>query len=338
MDFSVIIPTRDRARLLDRCLRSVAALEDPPDEVLVIDNGSTDSTLDVVASHRENGAGRLSLHHEPTPGLLSGRHRGVKEARGDILVFIDDDVELDRSWMSAIKEAFSDEATALVCGPSHGRYEIEPPDWWEPLWVHDEEGSRCEWLSLLDLGRERRIVDPSFVWGLNFSIRRSALDGLGGFHPDNMPSELERFQGDGEAGLTRQARASGALAVYHPQAAVSHLITADRLGIPYLLRRVRYQGICDSFTAIRAERGARWRTTEWIGVRSALVRMVRGITGMSGIARAISKAYADGYRDHQREVRRDPKLLEWVCRDSYWDYTFPGWENVDTDGPSRRSS
>ncbi len=334
MDVSVIIPTRDRAQLLDRCLRSLATLDRAPTEILVIDNGSTDSTTEVVASHRARGGDLLRLHHEPIPGLLSGRHRGVKEASGDILVFIDDDVEPDRSWMSAIGEAFADEGTSLVCGPSRARFEIDPPGWWDPFWVHDENGSRCEWLSLLDLGRHPRRVDPSFVWGLNFAIRRTTLEALGGFHPDNMPATLERFQGDGETGLTRKAKASGAVAVYHPEAMVVHVITADRLDVSYLLRRVRYQGICDSFTAVRAGGRPWWSATAWTMLRSSLTRMMRRGRSASDMARAVSKAYVEGYLYHQREVRRDPRLLEWVSRPTYWNYTLPAWEGDQPDAPS----
>src|SRR5688572_12584126 len=91
---SVIIPTRDRAGLLECCLESLTRQTLPRDEfeVLVVDNGSTDSTPEVA----KRFSGRLNLVYvlEPEPGLHSGRHAGVRNARADVLLFGEDDLDV----------------------------------------------------------------------------------------------------------------------------------------------------------------------------------------------------------------------------------------------------
>ena len=89
-----------------------------PVEVIVVDNGSTDRTEATFKAAR----GAFSKHkwryvYEPMPGLLSGRHRGAREAKGDVLAYLDDDVVLAPTWLEALEEAFRDRKAVLVGGP-----------------------------------------------------------------------------------------------------------------------------------------------------------------------------------------------------------------------------
>jgi glucosyl-dolichyl phosphate glucuronosyltransferase len=96
---SVIIPTRNRAELLRAALLSLSLQTLPPEdfEVLVVDNGSTDHTKKVVNGF--NGLMHLRYFFDPTPGLHVGRHRGLREASGEILVYGDDDIEALPTWL-----------------------------------------------------------------------------------------------------------------------------------------------------------------------------------------------------------------------------------------------
>jgi glycosyltransferase involved in cell wall biosynthesis len=91
-DISVILCTRNRAASLDTALRSLTACAtaDLNWELLVIDNGSTDQTALVAASYHDRLPIRTIL--EPTAGLSHARNRGVAEATGEWLVWLDDDV------------------------------------------------------------------------------------------------------------------------------------------------------------------------------------------------------------------------------------------------------
>jgi O-antigen biosynthesis protein len=88
---SVVLPTYNRAHLLPRTLRSVSAQTFGDFEVLVVDDGSTDDSASVVAAH---GDGRVRYLRQPAnAGVGAARNRGLREARGDLIAFLDSDDE-----------------------------------------------------------------------------------------------------------------------------------------------------------------------------------------------------------------------------------------------------
>jgi glucosyl-dolichyl phosphate glucuronosyltransferase len=336
MDISIVIPTFNRSALLRRTLQSLA-LSIPYSEaveILVIDNGSTDKTADTVHEIRQ----AFTRHnwryvYEGTPGLLAARHRGYQESSGNILAYLDDDVLVAADWLNGLKDAFSDPIAALVGGPSRPRYESNPPAWLEALWLKLEGGRSLGWLSLIDLGTDKKSIDPCFVFGLNYSVRRSVLQECGGFNPDTFPTGLQRYRGDGETGLSHKLSTTGHKALYHPDVAVTHLIPASRLALKALEHRGYSQGISDSYTRIRSEGGmpaapaGTWkdsfRPLKRNFYRAAFLTRCEAMA----IGKLIGLAYTRGMAFHQNEVRNDPILLEWVLRPDYLDFKLPkGWQ------------
>ncbi len=332
---SIIIPTLNREKSLTLALESLAAQNFPADkfEILILDNGSTDGTKSVS----EAFISRYSTHQiryilEPEPGLLSGRHRGAREAREEILTFVDDDIEADVNWLQAIADSFADTGVQLVGGRNLPKYEIEPPEWIEWFWYEHPCGRFCGYLSLLDFGSDVREISANYVWGLNFSIRKRALFELGGFRPDCLPARLQHFQGDGETGLTMQANQLGYRAIYQPGALVFHHISKERLTPEYFEKRFFYQGICDSYAQIRESQGKLKETSPQERVKAALLSLKEPLLIASGrvklsekqkLHRRFDKAYRKGYEFHKTAVRNNPKLLDWVLKKDYWDYTLP---------------
>jgi len=333
---SIIVPTYNRATALRKTLGSVATVvkRSDPAEIIIVDNGSTDNTAEVCKGVNNAFPDRRWIYaYEPMPGLLSGRHRGAKEAQGEILVFLDDDVLVAPGWLEALQEAFADSSIALVGGPSRPSYEMEPPDWLEGLWWIAEEGRYCSALSLMDLGSSIKPNDALLVYGLNYSIRRTVFEECGGFHPDCIRKKLQRYQGDGESGLCLKIKEKRLGVLYHPEAAVSHVIPPWRFTPESLEQRAFYQGVCASYTQIRRERRvpsapdrswkdtfrpAKWRLERMMLLRNPTVKKIH---------RLMARAYYDGMQFHRKEVRQDPTLLEWVLRDNYFDYRLPaGWE------------
>lgn len=330
MTISVVIPTLNRAPSLALTLQSLIAQQYPAGlwDVLVADNGSTDNTREVTeAVIRGNTGLNLGYVYEPVPGLLSGRHRGAMETRGDILVFIDDDIDAHPGWLAAVARAFEDPAVHLVGGRNLPRYEVSPPAWLDEFWEPTPYGGRmCGWLSLLDLGDRTMDVDPGYVWGLNFAIRRQTLLEAGGFHPDCIDKSLQHWQGDGETGLSDKLRAAGRRAVYQPDAVVYHRTPASRLTVEYFENRAFYQGVCDSYSHIRSQGGLRkpWSIGHWIGALRRGLRSVFNAAAASQIRRRVDAAYAAGYAFHQTAAQSNPAVLAWVLRADYWDYQLPG--------------
>jgi hypothetical protein len=109
---------------------------------------------------------------------------------------------------------------------------------------------------------------------------------------------------------------------------VQHEVPTSRLTIGYFEQRYYFQGVCDSYTRIRAERTATHAKRSWKDPLRRIRRLVLDAacadeTPVNGLRHQTRRAYAAGYAFHREEVRRDPKLLEWVLRKDYWDYQVP---------------
>jgi glucosyl-dolichyl phosphate glucuronosyltransferase len=339
MKASVIVPTLNRSALLRETVSSIILQTFTVDqfEVVVVDNGSTDNTRKIVESLIENHPRhQIRYVYEPEPGLLAGRHRGTHEAVGDLLIFVDDDIEAVPGWLTAIVAGFDDAQVQLVGGRNLPKYEIDPPAWIESFWEPASGGGHyCWYLSLLDLGDEKRRIVPNYIFGLNFAIRRQALMDLGGFHPDRMSGDLEQFGGDGETGLSMAAEARGFVAMYQPAATVYHATPADRMTKGYFVGRSYAEGISDSYTQVRRNGlpsvtllskirrlgGRIIRRVNRLGQTTVVVRPDDG--SAAALHKRVEEARTVGFAFHQRAIRADRKVLDWVLRPDYWDYRLP---------------
>jgi len=255
VELSVIIPTLNRASYLRRSLASIVDQTFPAEryEIIVVDNGSTDNTKEVVDELSGRSNTKFRYFYEPIPGLHNGRHRGAREAHADILVYGDDDTLADREWLEGIWESFTDSSVGIAGGKVLPEWEEEPPQWVLDFWVKNDIGRYLGYLSLIDLGDEKKFIPPGYTYGCNFAVRKKVLFECGGFHPDGMPQELIRFRGDGETALSLTISNSGYKILYNPKASVKHIIPKSRLSEDYFCTRFFNQGISDSFTEIRNE-------------------------------------------------------------------------------------
>lgn len=115
---SVVVTTCADPEMTGRCLTTLFRCSEQPDEVIVVDNRPTGSTL--REGLRQQGIASLAqIADEPTPGLSTARNAGLHVASGDIVAFLDDDVIVDPDWLRAIRQTFHQEpeTTACVTGP-----------------------------------------------------------------------------------------------------------------------------------------------------------------------------------------------------------------------------
>lgn len=111
---SVVIPARDEARLLGACLDALGAQTDPVDEIIVVDNGSTDGTAAVARSR----AGVMVVS-EPRPGITFARGTGMDAATSAVIARIDADTLVTPTWARAIRGACGkDPEPAGLAGPA----------------------------------------------------------------------------------------------------------------------------------------------------------------------------------------------------------------------------
>jgi glycosyltransferase involved in cell wall biosynthesis len=315
---SVVIPTLNRSRLLGATLLSLTKQTFPTKdfEVLVIDNGSTDDTGNLVAQFQSHFP-HLKYCIEKKAGLHEGRHRGLAESSGDILVFADDDIEALTTWLEGIHESFQNEKTGLVGGKNIPNYESEPPAWIESLWEVTDHGRYITYFSLLDLGEEVKEIDPHFVFGCNFAIRKSILLQARGFHPDGMPTPLLKYRGDGETYVANQVQALGFRTIYNPKASVKHWVPASRMNLDYIKKRAFAEGITQSYIDTRK------KNLEKVEKEFTLLSSVKSVKKtiseffLGDLKKQILKSFREGYNFHQSELRKDKDLLSWVLKDSY---------------------
>ena len=131
MSVTVAICTWNRSAELRKTLDRMRELEVPVAvewELLIVNNGSTDDTDAVVESF--NGLLPVRLLHEPAPGLSRARNVAIAEAKGDVLLWTDDDVVVGPRWMTALLAGLQSLAAGLVFGRSEPVWPGEPPNWY----------------------------------------------------------------------------------------------------------------------------------------------------------------------------------------------------------------
>lgn len=326
---SVIIPTRNRAELLDCALRSITLQTLPRSdyEVLVVDNGSTDGTAQVVAAHKSVHV-NLGSVYAPKPGLHAARHEGMTVSKGEILVFADDDIEAQPTWLQTVSQCFSDSCVAMVGGNNYPKFMVAPPWWIRNLW------NRNRWfgykaipaLSVLEFLWGRHEISPYWVWGCNFAIRKDVLLAAGGFHPDGMPQDLIRFRGDGETHVSRFVADSGMKCVFHPGASVYHKVPASRMTYQYFYQRGYNQGVSDSYTVLRDAKfqvndGPSFCRMAWHKSRQLLREDVDRFFLCKDACRALQSykiGHHNGYAYHQKMYQEDANVREWVHMERYY--------------------
>ncbi len=200
-----MIPTRGRADYLDVTLASVtpqAATEGA--EVIVVSDGPDPDTATVAARH---GARLVSL---AAPRCLNAaRNAGVAAARGELIVFVDDDIAAAPGWLHAILAgAAAAPDHDVFGGPIRARLEGGGPR---------ACGREPAPITTLDLGAADR--DCEFVWGANMAIRARTLERLGGF------DETLSGRGDEEE-WERRYLAAGGRVRYLAAAGLEHRRTA----------------------------------------------------------------------------------------------------------------
>ena len=250
IDASIIIPTYNRSQNLRRVLESICKLDYPREnfEVVIIDNNCTDDTPVVAKQYKQRGL-NIQYVKEPRLSFTCAREAGAKVAVGAIQNYIDDDIEVDKGWLSAIMEIFhTDPKAGIVAGHIEPAFEASP----EP-WVLSAQ-EMFNGLSLCNYSKE--ISDAPGACGPSFSVRASVLKEVGGWPPDSIgvdsfkkAGSVERIHvGPGDWGLNLKVKKAGYAIKFVPRALVHHYIPPERLTWRWWVGRHKGEGYMLAFT------------------------------------------------------------------------------------------
>jgi glycosyltransferase involved in cell wall biosynthesis len=279
---TVAVCTLDRASVLAGCLDAldVQSPRPPGIDVLVVDNGSTDDTAAVVAAHAS--ARRVV---EPVRGLSHARNAALREARSDLVAFLDDDARPEPGWADALVAAADRwPGAGAIGGPVVLEWLAPRPAWLGP------ELER--WYSGRDLGAAARVLgEGEHPVGANLAVRRGAASDVGGFDP-----ELGRvgasLGSEEEIDLLRRLRSAGWDVGWEPAASVRHLVEPERMRVRWLVRRAWAQGRSDAVVAARQAEPPSRRTRSSVLLRgwpSAIREVVAADHRRSAVVREVMR-------------------------------------------------
>lgn len=127
---SVIILTANRRSLLERTLHALEAGKRTPEQVVVVNNQSTDDTADYLKS--ASFSFKLTAIDGPTGSFAECRNAGVEAAESDLIAFLDDDCEADRFWLARMVEAIEANQWAAAGGAVIPADALPSPEWYSP--------------------------------------------------------------------------------------------------------------------------------------------------------------------------------------------------------------
>jgi glycosyltransferase involved in cell wall biosynthesis len=226
--YTVALCTHNHADRLPRTLADFPGVRPPQAEweLLIIDNASSDATPALLAGNPWPVGWNVRVVREAKLGLSNARNRAIREARGEYIIFLDDDETADPDWLCAFERLIEAHAPDAFGGRIDVLFEdIRPP------WLRDEllgflgQVNRADQVSPL--------TEPaSYFHGGNFGFRRVVCDTVGGFDAD-----LGRKGGDNTGGeevdFYRRLLTAGFKVWWTPEAVIHHRIQAIKLDRGY---------------------------------------------------------------------------------------------------------
>jgi GT2 family glycosyltransferase len=213
---ALVILLYQSAEYVGPCLSSVAALERPPDELIVVDNASTDGSAELARQElAQLGLEGRVIALERNLGCCGGNNVGWRATHSDVVVFLNPDTEVTPTFLVELQRAMCDQPHVGIVGcriyyPGTRRLQHAGGRVW-PNGRTEHFGAGQE-----DAGQFEEPRDCDYVTGAGFAVRRSILEELGGFSGDFFPAYFE------EVDLCTRARQRGWRVLYWPRAVMYH--------------------------------------------------------------------------------------------------------------------
>lgn len=230
---SVVVCTYNREDLITGCLDSLAdqTADSSSFEVLVIDNNSTDNTNHLVRNYSR--LSNLRLISEPMQGLSHARNRGLQEAEGDYVAYLDDDARAESHYIQNILKLLGQFSDTVDCygGPILPFYTTEKPAWfkdeYETMHLHKTTGFQ-------KFGKT--FSGSNMIW------RKSLLVELGGFNPEFGMSGEKMILGEETHLFNKLWSTQKPRLYYSSDLLVYHWVPPEKMTVRYRLKRAYASG------------------------------------------------------------------------------------------------
>ena len=240
---SVIVCTYNREKYIGPLLESIAANDLPQSEyeIILVDNNCTDNTHQVcdafVSAHPDV---RFRYVKEKEQGLSAARNKGIKDAKGDILVYVDDDALVDSHYLRDYAEWFAAHPQTMACGgPIMPLYETQEPKWMTPY----TKALLTAWMDYGD--KVRTYPKGRYPGGGPFGCwRKEWFDKVGLFNT-NLGRKGGNLMGSEEKDIFDKMRVLGMEILYLPTPVLHHIIPQAKLETDYFNRLTRQIGISE---------------------------------------------------------------------------------------------
>jgi GT2 family glycosyltransferase len=194
-------------------------------EFILVDNNSDGDKRFVFEEVEKHCESKIRYIFEEKRGISNARNRGIKEAKGEIIAFTDDDVIVDKYWIQNIEKAFKEHGDAsCVGGKLLPMWEISKPKWLKP--------NLYDYIALLDNGDSVAYMDLPRIWGANFAVKSEMFKKYGFFDSNlgRIPCKLYGYE---ETDFMLRLLNAGEKILYYPSSIIYHCVPAHKMSKEY---------------------------------------------------------------------------------------------------------
>ncbi len=316
MTLTIVITTYNRISLLRRLLDSLMdqTIASEEFEIIVVDNNSTDGTVEWIKKSKLFEARKMQFVQEKTQGVSIARNSGLKLASGEYISFLDDDVTVRNNWMAAVFQIINKHKPDFFGGVVHPSYEEQPPKWFDDKFEIREHYPESGWL-------------PAYTYlSINYVARRACLNKIGGFNIDIGPKGA-KFQYGEDSDLIARLYQKGYLAYYNREMIVDHFVPKRKMTLSYVLNRKIELGM--SYAVLEhkfhnAQTSPEEALSNLLGIVKSLTTGLAEINGSFNsenddfslsLDRLLNTCYAIGYSIRSYELAAEDRTLIDKIRD-----------------------